>query len=337
MTYLKKTMLGLKEVGKDEDYDFIAYTKSEKAQIDEQREGQKKAIKELQKAGKSNEDKIASLEEELRQLRKENMVLNAVKSNYDADIEEEKRINRDLQDMLGKEARKRYEAEALNLNLKRINKERANQDHKITPKKGKSGYKVKSSTEKVASYPIKKNKKDDPVIYNTPYWETTIITPWQGSIDFDLAKSEIEKFFNYKKNEIGIYEDVEYNEPQLKEVFKYSNCPVYNEPSENDYTKRFLANFIFYRRYQNVQGYWELVINHTLPLKDIWQLEEPIPHLEPEVIEKNIKNKLGCTIEEFMSKAVTDFNENPDENPFSMLSEEEIDYMFTVNAIADKK
>ena len=42
MTYLKKTMLGLKEVGKDEDYDFIAYTKNEKAQIDEQREGQKR-------------------------------------------------------------------------------------------------------------------------------------------------------------------------------------------------------------------------------------------------------------------------------------------------------
>lgn len=276
MIYLKKTMLGLKEVGKDEEYDLIAYSKSEKTKIDEQHEGQSKAIKELQKIKKSNEEKIVRQDEELRQLRKENMVLKATKSEYVDAFEEEKRKNGNLQDMLGREARKRYEAEALNENLKRICKERANQSHKIKPKKEKSGYKVKSSAEKVATYTVKPNKKES-VTYSIPYWETTIMTPIDGSINLDLIKDDINDFINDKRDEIGIYQGLEYNEPQIKGVLDHNDeIPKVGYAQDNEYIMNFMFNFIFYRKFQNVNGYWEIIISHTLPLVDIWKLEEPL-------------------------------------------------------------
>ncbi len=275
MIYLKKTMLGLKEVGKDEEYDFIAYSKSEKTKIDEQHEGQSKAIKELQKIKKSNEEKIVRQDEELRQLRKENMVLKATKSEYVDAFEEEKRKNGNLQDMLGRETRKRYEAEALNENLKRICKERANQSHKIKPKKEKSGYKVKNSAEKVSFYTVKANKKES-VTFSVPYWETTIMTPIDGSINLDLVKDDINDFINDKRADLGIFEGVEYNEPQIKGVLEhYDNYPKVGYAHDNEYIMNFMFNFIFYRKFQNVNGYWEIIICHTLPLVNIWMLEEP--------------------------------------------------------------
>ena len=266
-------MGGYKEVPDSEaGFDAIALSHSEYNKFVTDDREQKSEIKRLQKKEKDWAYKFSSMDDEIARLRKENKSYKAQLDSIGATEGAKDERIREYEMAVKKANEERKVAEELNENLKRICRERANAAHKITPKKDKSGYKVKSSIEKVATYPLKQAGKDKAVNFNTSYWETTILTPWDGTVDLGLVKGEINNFIDDKRTELGISTEFEYHEAQVKEIFAYEKPPE-TTTSSNQFNTVFTENFIFYRRFQNVRGYWELILYHTLPLKNVWKLE----------------------------------------------------------------
>lgn len=139
-----------------------------------------------------------------------------------------------------------------NENLLRIHKENANAKRGLKPKKEHTGYVVMTSRQK--DYRWSKMSNGKRIFHDTIIWETTIQTPFTVEIDAKTVNIEIQKqLFQYKGEGeclialIGIaytawgpLEKIEL--PEKNTAFK----------------KSLLANY--------KTGFWEITIQHTLPL-----------------------------------------------------------------------
>ena len=133
---------------------------------------------------------------------------------------------------------------SLNENLLRISKERANADRKLKPKKEHSGYIVVSSQEKEIKY--SKSKK-------ATIWETCIQTPYSVDFDESNARMQILEKENWMFKSVGI---------NYKYYCEYSK--IATEDAE-----KYNAVFSLKLRANYKVGYWECIIMHTKPLKEI--------------------------------------------------------------------
>ena len=144
----------------------------------------------------------------------------------------------------------------LNENLLRINRERANSDRKLKPKKEHTGYVVCSSSERDYTYRI--NRKN----YKIVLWETVLQSPYTIDFTEELARKQItEELFEKDENgdffitKIGItagypsgYAAMIENNEWAKEHKKY------NVMLERKLRMNFRT------------GYWEIAFYHTKPL-----------------------------------------------------------------------
>lgn len=146
----------------------------------------------------------------------------------------------------------------LNLNFKRIARERANADRGIKLKKERSGYVVLSSRQK--KYRYKENQHDMAEVY---LWETVIQTPYVVSFTAEQAMTETQELFerdeqgDWMIGRLGIAGEYD---GKYEEMLADRQCATwrnYNIIVE----KIFNANA--------KAGYWEIIITHTKPLDNI--------------------------------------------------------------------
>lgn len=149
---------------------------------------------------------------------------------------------------------------ALNANLLRIAKERANTDRKLKPKKEHTGYGVVTFREKEYRYKVGNRHWRE-----TKLWETVIQSPYTIDLPEELARKQImddllgpDECLDGLVCRIGInafypgsYEEFEYNQERGESPEEQN---VMLEP-------HLQAN----GRY----GYWEVVFFHTKPLSTI--------------------------------------------------------------------
>lgn len=146
----------------------------------------------------------------------------------------------------------------LNLNFKRIARERANADRGIRPKKERSGYVVLASRQK--KYRYKKNRNDMAEVY---LWETVIQTPYSVDFTAEQAMTETQELFARDENGEWL-------------IGKLGICGEYNGKYEEMLADRRCATWMDYNIIvekifnANVKaGYWEVIITHTKPLDNI--------------------------------------------------------------------
>lgn len=144
----------------------------------------------------------------------------------------------------------------LNENLLRINRERANADRKLKPKKEHTGYVVCSSSEK--DYTFRINRKNHKIVL----WETVLQSPY--TIDFteeQARKQIIDELFVKDENgqffisKIGITAGYSNGYAAMIEDNEWSKIhKKYNVMLE----RKLRMNFRL--------GYWEIAFYHTKPL-----------------------------------------------------------------------
>lgn len=146
----------------------------------------------------------------------------------------------------------------LNLNFKRIARERANADRGIKPKKERSGYVVLSSRQK--KYRYKENRNDWEEVY---LWETVIQTPYVVDFTAEQAMTETQELFARDEQgywligRLGIAG--EYG-GKYEDMLDDPRCATWKE-----------YNIILEKIFNaNVKvGYWEIIITHTKSLDNI--------------------------------------------------------------------
>ena len=141
----------------------------------------------------------------------------------------------------------------LNINLKRIAKERANADRHLKPKKEHTGYVVVSSMEKAYRY---RSGRGTEVV---SLWETVVQTPYEIGFSEEVARKQIlEELRNEIMQDIGI------------EAFSSKRY------EELVFLKDWRQTLVNYNVMMDVRlkgnyraGYWEVVFLHTYPLGQI--------------------------------------------------------------------
>lgn len=147
----------------------------------------------------------------------------------------------------------------LNENLLRVAKERANADRKLPKKKEHTGYVVTYSAEKEYRYKVDRNHWG-----RTMLWETVLQSPYSADFTEQQARTQIweDLFLPYGEKaweigKLGINDDYEgkyemmQSEPDWSIRYSQKNVLLTSET-------KLRLNFN--------QLYWEVVIQHTLPL-----------------------------------------------------------------------
>jgi len=141
----------------------------------------------------------------------------------------------------------------LNINLKRIAKERANADRHLKPKKEHTGYVVVSSMEKAYRY---RSGRGTEVV---SLWETVVQTPYEIGFSEEVARKQIlEELRNEIMRDIGI------------EVFsskRYEELVFLKEWRQTLVNYNVMMDARMKGNYR--AGYWEVVFLHTYPLGQV--------------------------------------------------------------------
>ena len=144
---------------------------------------------------------------------------------------------------------------ALNANLLRILRERANADRGLRPKKVHTGYVVVMSSEKEIRYKTGRNK-----LLTAKVWETVLQSPYSVDFTESQARQLIEEDLLARKN--GLLADVG--------ITMICSGSSYENLIETENWKEIKAahNTLFSRqlRANYRAGYWEYIIQHTKPL-----------------------------------------------------------------------
>lgn len=148
----------------------------------------------------------------------------------------------------------------LNKNLLRINKERANADRELRPKKEHTGYVLLASQQ----YDMIFGRTSTVGTIRELVWKTWIQTPYDASMSFNLVYDIVEKELSTNlSDKLGIYSTyISYKD--------YVGSDVYYENSMCEMTKK---NVIFNTKYKAnyKEGYWEVEFQHlyelTVPLE----------------------------------------------------------------------
>lgn len=144
---------------------------------------------------------------------------------------------------------------ALNANLLRISRERANADRGLRPKKVHTGYVVVTSSEKEIRYRGGRNK-----LLTAKVWETVLQSPYSVDFTESQARQLIEENLLTEKN--GLLADVGIT------LICHGNGYETLTEVENWKEIKILHNALFSRQLRaNYRvGYWEYIIQHTKPL-----------------------------------------------------------------------
>lgn len=144
---------------------------------------------------------------------------------------------------------------ALNANLLRISRERANADRGLRPKKVHTGYVVVMSSEKEIRYKTGRNK-----LLTAKVWETVLQSPYSVDFTESQARQLIEEDLLARKN--GLLADVGIT--MICSGSSYENLIE----TENWKEIKVAHNTLFSRQLRaNYRvGYWEYIIQHTKPL-----------------------------------------------------------------------
>ena len=144
---------------------------------------------------------------------------------------------------------------ALNANLLRILRERANADRGLRPKKVHTGYVVVMSSEKEIRYKTGRNK-----LLTAKVWETVLQSPYSVDFTESQARQLIEEDLLARKN--GLLADV--GSTMICSGSSYENLIE----TENWKEIKAAHNTLFSRQLRaNYRvGYWEYIIQHTKPL-----------------------------------------------------------------------
>lgn len=204
------------------------------------------------------EQRLRALEYRLReeQIQKEQAVKRAREDAFYAvqRAENETRLREtELESQLEAMREERDRQIALNANLLRINRERANAARGLTPKKQHSGYVVLQSQEREIRYPYGRGTR------TMPGWETTLQTPYSVELSEETAREQIEREMNGGEapgllKKLGMEGAVE--------VDRLWQLAEGHEPMPNVAVRQKLrAN---YRA-----GYWEVSYTHTLALDSV--------------------------------------------------------------------
>ena len=146
----------------------------------------------------------------------------------------------------------------MNLNFKRIARERANADRGIKPKKERSGYVVLSSRQKKYRYKDKRNEWEEVYL-----WETVIQTPYVVDFTAELAMTETKELFakdeqgNWLIGRLGITDEYD---GKYEEMLADQRCATWKDDN-------IIVEKIFNANAK--AGYWEIIITHTKPLDNI--------------------------------------------------------------------
>ena len=176
---------------------------------------------------------------------------------YEADRAAQ-RVQAQIDDLLRQVDRKTDEIadqRALNANLLRISRERANADRGLRPKKVHAGYVVVISSEKEIRYKNGRNK-----LLTAKVWETVLQSPYSVDFTESQVRQLIEEDLLTKEN--GLLADV-----GITLICRGSS---YENLIETENWKEIKAthNTLFSRqlRANYRAGYWEYIIQHTKPL-----------------------------------------------------------------------
>lgn len=168
------------------------------------------------------------------------------------------RAKAQIDDLLQQVERKTAEIadqRALNANLLRISRERANADRGLRPKKVHTGYVVVTSSEKEIRYRGGRNK-----LLTAKVWETVLQSPYSVDFTESQARQLIEENLLTEKN--GLLADVGIT------LICHGNGYETLTEVENWKEIKILHNALFSRQLRaNYRvGYWEYIIQHTKPL-----------------------------------------------------------------------
>lgn len=168
------------------------------------------------------------------------------------------RTQAQIDDLLQQVERKTAEIadqRALNANLLRISRERANADRGLRPKKVHTGYVVVTSSEKEIRYRGGRNK-----LLTAKVWETVLQSPYSVDFTESQARQLIEENLLTEKN--GLLADVGIT------LICHGNGYETLTEVENWKEIKILHNALFSRQLRaNYRvGYWEYIIQHTKPL-----------------------------------------------------------------------
>lgn len=244
--FVKKTLMGYKEVPgghSDPECTHVILTKKE----------YDKLLREISDA--EQETRITKYEAEKE---KRSAKESADYRVWHAKNEAEKAVSV-MQEELSEAKKMAEHYRGLNENLLRIAKERANADRKLPKKKEHTGYVVTYSAEKEYRYKVNRNHWGRAML-----WETVLQSPYSADFTEQQARTQIweDLFAPYGEKaweigRLGINEEYEGKYDAMLE--------------EEDWNTRYAPSNVLLMSESKLrlnfnQLYWELVIQHTLPL-----------------------------------------------------------------------
>ena len=161
----------------------------------------------------------------------------------------------EMKHQLEKEQEESSYQRQLNENLLRINRERANADRKLKPKKIHTGYVVVNSKEYEYKY-----REDKRTLTSVMLWQTILESPYKVKFSVEQARKQMyeELFKNHIIGNIGVhgYWDIDYEDMIENELYK------------TEYIDKNIA--VKYQLQANYKtGFWEIIILHTKPLENV--------------------------------------------------------------------
>lgn len=244
--FMKRTALGFKPVPAGNSDPECTHVIMD---IDEYRklvEGKQNAENEAYQAKRNAEKKVEEIKANLQK-----QVNNMAREARIEAVELSEKLN-EAGEKLKEKSIQLLQQQALNGNLLRIAKERANADRKLQPKKTHTGYVVVSSTERKARYRYGRADKEIVV------WETVLQSPYSVDFPEEQARNLMEDLFEKDENDrwlicrIGINGRYHDGLQALKD--KGKEWEEYNTAYECNIRANYKA------------GYWEIIIKHTKAL-----------------------------------------------------------------------
>ena len=244
--FVKKTLMGYKEVPgghSDPECTHVILTKKE----------YDKLLREISDAEQETRITKHEAEKEKRSAKE-----SADYRVWHAKNEAEKAVSV-MQEELSEAKKMAEHYRGMNENLLRISKERANADRKLPKKKEHTGYVVTYSAEKEYRYKVNRNHWGRAML-----WETVLQSPYSADFTEQQARTQIWKdlFAPYgdkawEIGRLGINEEYEGKYDAMLE--------------EEDWNTRYAPSNVLLMSESKLrlnfnQLYWELVIQHTLPL-----------------------------------------------------------------------
>ena len=144
------------------------------------------------------------------------------------------------------------EQKALNENLLRISRERANADRKLKPKKEHTGYVVVSSTERKARY--RYGRADQEIVV----WETVLQSPYSVDFPEEQARRLMDDLFQKDENDAWLIRRIGINGRYFDGLQALKDEGEDWDEYNVAYERNIRANY--------KAGYWEIILKHTKPL-----------------------------------------------------------------------